>query len=162
MRSVWGTGYGFASPAISQRREEFRRQRHRYRGLRWLSVGEERPTSGIEGDMSKVSVTVGRPPLSWNREAETHYATRTKFGKRRATNPDNAPNVPSAGQTSYRRRLRRERARSKLSANPEEPDHRDGVLLSDDTTRGWARSEEAASVIRIHMPFIRSRRKSHR
>ena len=71
MRSVRGTGFGGAQPSIFQTPGEFRRQGHPYRGLRWLSVGEARPTSGINEDNFKVFVTGGPLCLRGNHEAET-------------------------------------------------------------------------------------------
>ena len=137
MRSVWGAGYGDAPPAIFQTPEEFRRQGHLYRGLRWLSVDEARPTSGVEGDIFKVFVTGGPLCLRKNHESETHHATWAKCGKSWAMNPDDAPYVPSAERNLYKRRLRCLRMRPKFSASQEESGPGNGIFLADDSIRDW-------------------------
>ena len=74
MSAVWGTGHAVAPPSILQTSEEFRRQGHLYRGAKWISVDESRPTVGIEEDVFKIFVSGGDICLRENHEAETHFA----------------------------------------------------------------------------------------
>ena len=59
--SIWGTGHAVDPPSIFQTPDEFRRQWHLYRGMRWMSVGDGRRTLGIEEDVFKIFVSGGAP-----------------------------------------------------------------------------------------------------
>ena len=48
MRAVWGSGHAVAPPSILQTAEEFRKQGHLYRGMRWVSVDKSKNNIGIK------------------------------------------------------------------------------------------------------------------
>ena len=115
MGAVWGGGHMVAPPSLLQTPEEFRTQGHLYRGLKWISFEEGRPTLGVEEDIFKLFVPGGSLCLRGNREAETHFADWSRCGKSWAMNPDDVPRVPSATESAYRRRIRCVRMRARGS-----------------------------------------------
>ena len=58
-RAVWGSGNSEASGDIPQGEEEFRKQRHLYRKLRWMSFGESKPLGGLSGEIFKLLCSGG-------------------------------------------------------------------------------------------------------
>ena len=81
MRAVWGSGHAVAPPSILQTAEEFRKQGHLYRGMRWVSVDESKNTLGIEDDVFKIFVSGGSLFLRKNHEAATHMADWSYCGE---------------------------------------------------------------------------------
>ena len=157
MRAVWCSGRAVAPPSILQTAEEFRKQGHLYRGMRWVSVGESKNAKRIEGDVFKIFVSGGSLFLRKNREAETHMADWAYCGKSWAMNPDDVPHAPSALDAAYSRRIRCVRMRAKFTATASEVDQRGGVYQKDDTLKDWIGGGEATSAFwtTVLMPFIR-------
>ena len=115
MGAVWGSGHMAAPPSLLQTPEEFRRHGHLYRGIKWISFDEGRPTLGVEEDVFKLFVSGGSLCLGGNREAEIHFAGRPRCGKSWAMRPDGVPHVPCATESAYRRRIRCVRMRARGS-----------------------------------------------
>ena len=70
-----------APPSLLQTPEEFRRQGHLYRGLKWISFDEGRPSLGVEEDVFKLFVSGGSLCLGENHEPETQFADWPRCGK---------------------------------------------------------------------------------
>ena len=163
MSALWGTGHSVAPPSILQTGEEFRKQGHLYRGMKWISVGESRPTVGIEEAVFKIFVPGGDICLRKNREAETHFAEWSRRGKTRSMNPDDVPHVPSAMESAYRGRLRCVVMRSKFTQNPGEVCADARIFLAYDTLKDWLLGPEETSVFwaTVLMPFTERHRKAN-
>ena len=128
-----------------------------YRGLKWISFDEGRPTLGVEEDIFKLFVSGGSLCLRKNHEAETHFADWPRRGKSWAMNPDDVPRVPSATESAYRRRIQCVRMRAWFSAKKELVDPASLVFQADDTLRDWLRGGKASIVFwsTILMPIVR-------
>ena len=74
-RAVWGSGHSEASGAMMQAEEEFRKQGHLYRKLRWMSFDESKPSTGLSEEIFKLFCSGGMLALRRNREAETRFAS---------------------------------------------------------------------------------------
>ena len=162
MGAVWGTGHAVAPPSILQTSEEFRKQGHIYRGKKWISIDESRPAIGIEEEVFKIFVAGGELCLRRNHEAETHFACWPTCGKTWCMNPDDIPNVPSAMESAYERRLRCVVLRSKFTQDPAKVCQAERTYLADDTLKDWLRGPEASCVfwVTVLMPFIRKSTRS--
>ena len=64
-----------APPPLLQTPEEFRRQGHLYRGIKWISYDEGRPNLGVEEGVFKLFVS-GGPLCLWGKIAKRRPTSR--------------------------------------------------------------------------------------
>ena len=72
-------------------------------------------------------------------------------------NPDDAPQVPGAMESAYKRRMRCVRMRAKFTSAPGGVDPQGNIIRPGDNLKAWLRGPDATIVFwaRILMPFIR-------
>ena len=160
MGAVRGHFHVVSPPSLLQDPEEFRKQRPLYRGLKWVSVDEWRPTRGVEDGVFKIFASGGSRCLRRRCEPETHFADFPRCGEKWVLNPDDVPHVQISSDAAFRRRLRCVRMRARFSANEADVGPKSPIFHAGDALREWIRIGEAASVFLATILIPRLRKSS--
>ena len=147
MSPVWGSAFGSCLGTMLQIPTEFQQQGHNFIDAALMTFDEAHRQHSVEEAIFKTFVAGVTMPLRRNHEGKT--------GKAWCFNVGDIPEMPTATETSYARRIRCIFHRSGFTAEVSGVDSERLVCVAKPLAKEWMRSGEAAATLVRHflMPF---------
>ena len=156
-QSVFGSGHANMTSRNLQVDREFQQQGEKVIEKRWLNFDECDPDSPMQNELVKNLSAGGWVPLRKNHQGDTIYGRWMKTGKSWLMNNDDVPELTSAQEKSWKRRLRAIEMKNNFDSDQIGDELSGLTFLSDTDLKEFLESEEAGIAYwRIYLiPFMR-------
>ena len=145
-KAIWGTGHSTLSSRNLQVDREWQQQGEKHIEKRWLNFDECNKDKGIDEEVVKNLSAGGDMPLRKNHAGDTLTARWLRTGLSWLINNGDIPDVPSAGDECWGRRLRAIYMDSNFTCRRDEiGSNSDGknCFLADTSLKSWLESSRA-------------------